>query len=299
MVAQESNKEYKGVAFENGSTWAEIKAKAKAENKYVFIDAWATWCGPCIYMNKNVFPSPEVGAFFNKNFINVKLQLDSTYKDKEEVRRWYQDAKNIKEVYNIRFYPTFIFLSPEGELVHRGVGGTDAMAFIILGKEALDPQLQFYTLKKKYDAGSRDTSLLRSLATGANRAAYDELAKVVIKELLATQPTLFTKENLRLLMSTISSISDEGFEIFLKEGKKADALLGKGRSVAFVKDIIMYNVLNNELFSDEQPNKNIDWRSVEKKITEELKGTDPAIIKEIVSLIKEDQEKKKTGIVAH
>ena len=42
-----------GIKFENG-TWAEILAKAKKENKYVFLDAFTTWCGPCKWMDKEV-----------------------------------------------------------------------------------------------------------------------------------------------------------------------------------------------------------------------------------------------------
>ncbi|HET9053144.1 MAG TPA: thioredoxin family protein, partial [Cyclobacteriaceae bacterium] len=52
-----------GIHFETG-TWAEILAKAKQQNKYVFLDAYTTWCGPCKWMDKNVFPTAEAGAYF-------------------------------------------------------------------------------------------------------------------------------------------------------------------------------------------------------------------------------------------
>ncbi len=45
-----------GMKFEHGITWKEIQAKAKAENKYIFMDAFTTWCGPCKYMAANIFP---------------------------------------------------------------------------------------------------------------------------------------------------------------------------------------------------------------------------------------------------
>lgn len=32
------------IKFEHG-TWEEIKAKAKAENKLIFMDAYTSWCG--------------------------------------------------------------------------------------------------------------------------------------------------------------------------------------------------------------------------------------------------------------
>lgn len=32
-----------GIHFEHNISWKEIQAKAKAENKYIFIDAFTTW----------------------------------------------------------------------------------------------------------------------------------------------------------------------------------------------------------------------------------------------------------------
>ena len=39
-------KEIKGTVFEKG-TLKELLAKAAKEKKYLFVDVYATWCGPC------------------------------------------------------------------------------------------------------------------------------------------------------------------------------------------------------------------------------------------------------------
>lgn len=36
-----------GIHFEHTLTWQQVQEKAKAENKYIFIDCFTTWCGPC------------------------------------------------------------------------------------------------------------------------------------------------------------------------------------------------------------------------------------------------------------
>ena len=58
-----------GMEFFHG-TWEEALAEAKKQEKIIFVDAYAVWCGPCKRMAKNVFTQDRVGEFYNKNFIN-------------------------------------------------------------------------------------------------------------------------------------------------------------------------------------------------------------------------------------
>ncbi len=41
-----------GIDFDKKNNWNAIKARAKVENKYIFVDAFATWCAPCHKMSK-------------------------------------------------------------------------------------------------------------------------------------------------------------------------------------------------------------------------------------------------------
>lgn len=89
-----SAQEQAGIKFEKGLSWAQLKEKAKKENKYIFLDCFTTWCAPCKVMEQEVFTRKNVGDFFNASFINVKAQFDSTKNDNEEVRSWYPDVKD-------------------------------------------------------------------------------------------------------------------------------------------------------------------------------------------------------------
>jgi thioredoxin-related protein len=229
----------KGIKFEHGLSWKEIQAKAKAENKYIFIDCFTTWCGPCKYMTANVFPQPEVGDFFNSKFINVKLQMDVTAGDNEEVKKWYEDAKAIGEQYSVRAYPTFLFFSPDGKVAHR----------IARSKDALNPDKQYYAQLAKYEAGNRDEAFLRKFAMSA-LAAYDQkTAQAVSKEYFDTQKDLFTKDNLNMLAKFTRTSKDKGFAIFMNDGAKADKILGAGKSDELVRGIIVNEEVFPKLFS--------------------------------------------------
>lgn len=57
-------------------TLAKALEKAKMENKYVFVDCYTSWCGPCKMMTANVLPLKEVGEYMNETFVCVKFDME-------------------------------------------------------------------------------------------------------------------------------------------------------------------------------------------------------------------------------
>lgn len=99
----------KGITFFKGS-WEEALIKAKEENKYVFIDFYATWCGPCKKLKHTSFKDSDVGTYFNKNFINISIDAES----KEGIK--------IARRYGVSSYPTLIITDPTGKQKTRTTG---------------------------------------------------------------------------------------------------------------------------------------------------------------------------------
>ena len=96
-----------GINFLHGTTWTEAVAKAKAENKLIFIDFYTQWCGPCLNMAQTVFSLPTVGYYYNQTFINLKI-------DAEE-----GEGITLAKKYGVRSYPTYAFIDPATEeIVH-------------------------------------------------------------------------------------------------------------------------------------------------------------------------------------
>lgn len=245
----------KGTHFEHGLSWQQVKEKAKKENKYLLVDCFTTWCGPCKYMSSNIFPQEKVGDFFNKNFVNVKVQFDKTKDDSEEVKSWYADADLINKEFKIRAYPTFLIFSPQGELVHRIVGGGEADAFIAKAKMALNPETQYYTMLKKYDTANPSPEALKELVAIAESAYDDENAAKYATLYLATQKDLYTKANLEFLSKYTKNSKSKGFDVILKDSKKVDAVLGKGKA----NEILSKVILNENVYPGlRKPTANID-----------------------------------------
>ncbi len=266
----------KGMQFEHDLSWKQILAKAKAENKYIFMDAFTTWCGPCRYMSENIFPMENVGTYYNKNFINVKVQLDSTAKDNDYVKSWYTDGHNIMNDYKIRAFPTYLFFAPDGKVVHRVVGSSDAETFITKGTDALNPEKQYYVLIDQYKAGKKDPDFLRKVALAAS-ASYDaNNSSKISNEYLSTQKDLLTKENIDFIDQFTTSSKDLGFTVIINHPQEYDAVKGIGKAHKKVVEIIKSEEIYPQIFMTATPNT--DWVSQETALSKKY----PAFSKEAI-----------------
>ncbi|TWF41679.1 uncharacterized protein DUF255 [Chitinophaga polysaccharea] len=266
----------KGIHFEHGSTWAEVKAKAKAENKYIFMDCFTTWCGPCKMMSAQIFPQEKVGNFMNDKYVSVKVQMDQTAKDNEEVKQWYADAQQIEKEYSVRAYPTFLVFAPDGRIVDRQVGGSEADQFINRFTASLDPAQQYYTQLDKYTQGQKDTAFLRKLAYLAQEKYDMENAGKIAKEYLAQQKDLYTPVNLEFLGKFTQSSKDPGFDVFLHHADKVNKALGKDVAENKVMEIAAKEDVYPQLMKKDKSAP--DWESVEKSV----KAKYPSIAEELI-----------------
>lgn len=268
--------ENKGIHFDHSTSWQEVKAKAKAENKFIFMDAFTTWCGPCKMMARNIFPLPEVGDFFNASYISLKVQLDTTANDSDSIKGWYADAHAIMKEYKVMVYPTYLFFSPDGKLVHRAVGSSDAATFVAKGKDALDPGKQYYTLVDRYQAGEKEPAFLKSLAEAALEAYDRENAAIYANAYIATQKDMLAADNIRFLDAATQSGQDAGFDIILKNQEAFDKVVGKGKASAKLKGIIIQQEVFPVIFdSPDAP----DWT----KLQSSLAAKYPSLADEVVA----------------
>ena len=110
-----------GMNFTEG-TFAEILAKAKKEKKNIFFDAYASWCGPCKLLKRDVFTTKTAGDFFNKNFINVAMDMEKG------------EGAALEPAFNLSGYPTLLILNYKGEIIGRTMGYQSAEKLIEFAK---------------------------------------------------------------------------------------------------------------------------------------------------------------------
>lgn len=98
---------------------------AKTEDKYIFIDAYAVWCGPCKQLENTTFKDSLAAIFFNRKFVNVSL-------DMERGEGIIHAAK-----WAVNEFPTLLILDYNGKIILRSVGYLNAKQLIEFGTQAL------------------------------------------------------------------------------------------------------------------------------------------------------------------
>lgn len=110
-----------GIQFKKES-WNDILKIAKRENKLIFLDIYATWCGPCKRLKSKTFSDVEVGKLYNQTFINVSLDGEKG------------EGLALARKYGVRGYPTLLFLDGNGTIIAQTGGYYNPEEFIELGK---------------------------------------------------------------------------------------------------------------------------------------------------------------------
>ncbi|HWB92558.1 MAG TPA: TlpA disulfide reductase family protein [Puia sp.] len=288
-----------GIHFEHGLSWSAIQAKAKAENKYIFVDCFTTWCGPCRYMTTKIFPQKASGDYFNDRFVSVAIQLDTTSKDTGDIKAWYADAHAIAKEYHVNAYPTYLVFAPDGHIVHRLVGSRiDAKRFIADVAEAFDSTKQYYTLIGEYDRGRRDSAFLHRLALQCVNAYEMERGKPVIEAYLSTQHDLLTRDNIILLVRSITKSTDKYFSVLTDHAAEIDKVMNGPVAAKVVRDIYLKEGAGQSVGDNRPPN----WKALHARIAAHL----PAEADELTARIKvnyyrdkKDWPKFETAMVAY
>jgi thiol-disulfide isomerase/thioredoxin len=190
----------------------EALQQAQKEHKLIFIDAYAVWCGPCKVMARDVFTQKEVGEFYNKNFINLKIDMEKG------------NGPQLAQKYQVTAYPTFLFVNEKGELVHVGRGSQPADQFVQLGKAALQLNDRSADLGKKYEEGERSPELLRSYALALLQSSKPH--GKITNEFLRTNPDFSQESNLSFLFEATTESDSKIFDLLLQHQKALIGLKG-------------------------------------------------------------------------
>ena len=190
-----------GIEFFHG-TWDEALAKAKAEDKIIFVDAFTTWCGPCKSMSANTFPNPEVGKVFNQHFISMKIDMEK------------EMGLEFKRSYPVSAYPTLFFIDYDKEVVLKVVGAKNPADLISIGESVIAKFDKSSKYEDIYNSGDRSYQLVYDYVAALNKSGKPSVK--IANDYLATQTDLSTPENLKFILEAASQVDCHSFELLEK-----------------------------------------------------------------------------------
>lgn len=136
-----------GIEFMHGK-WTDIVAKAKEDKKFIFVDFYATWCGPCKYMTRKVFTNPKVGDYFNQHFVSYKVDAEA-------------EEPGLVQKMDLQAYPTLGFFDLEGDLVFASIGVLETNELLERAKQVVNYKKNRLAVEKN----TKDVQVLKDYLT--------------------------------------------------------------------------------------------------------------------------------------
>lgn len=198
------------IVFEKNSTLEKLKAKAKKEKKLIFIDAYTTWCGPCTWISANIFTDKDVAAYYNKNFINAKFDMEDE-----------GEGTKIGSLYKVMCYPNLLFIDADGKLVHRTAGAEqDPQFYIKLGEIAKSPDKNFSVIEANYLKNPSDPKLFKAYMAAVSTTCLDyedELDKFLYS---LNENDYLKDENWKIIKEYLTDFNHKTTQIIAKNSDK-------------------------------------------------------------------------------
>lgn len=240
---------------------------AKREKKHVFIDTYAPWCIPCKRMEM-VFREPEVASYFNANFVNVRINMQSDL------------GRELNKRYDVIFLPTFIIFDDKKNVKFKSDGEMSGDELMRIANNALypsnirapqnKPQVSIVQSKTEFiDATPVEPPLPApntNDATGSEKILYvldgkdnqspeylyqeayfrfqlmDGSHRKTAQKYLKTQKDWGNDRNMRFIFDFVYDTDSPEFQYLIVNRHKFESLLSK-ESVQANIEILVYNKL--------------------------------------------------------
>ncbi|MFC6268876.1 thioredoxin family protein [Frigoriflavimonas asaccharolytica] len=223
-----------GLKFEN-SSFTELLAKAKKEKKLIFVDAMASWCGPCKMMDRDIFPLKSVGDFYNANFINAKLDMEKG------------EGLEFARKYAVRSYPSYFFIDGDGQVITKNMGYQSESNFLQIGQEAQANIGIGETLKAKFEKGEKNLEFLAKMIQTYANTDY-ELAKRASERYFKNKINKeYTKDEVGFLLYFIKDEKDVNYKNFVSDKSEILKIVPEKDYTDFGNQILMSKITSEAI----------------------------------------------------
>jgi len=228
-----------GIQFFEGS-WDEALEASRTQRKLIFVDAYTTWCGPCKMMDRNTYPKASVGEFYNKHFINVKMDMERG------------EGFAFGQRYNVQSYPTLLFINHIGKQVYRDSAYKSPYQMLELGSKALNPERNLALLALEFESGEGDPEKIREYALMLHSMGKDYREPAAAYFATLSSKDLLTTQNWQTMLKLTNDISSREFAYLLQKRKKFSRKFGDNAVEDKIKDVLKQSVASAAIFQNRE-----------------------------------------------
>jgi thiol-disulfide isomerase/thioredoxin len=200
----------------NEKPWLELLNMAKDQKKMIFLDGYATWCGPCKWMAANMFTRDTIADLYNKTFICAHYDMEKG------------EGLQLAQTYQVKAYPSLLFISADGELVHKRVGAPQKVQdYFDMANVAMTPGEGFTAYVKKFQEGNRDPKFILKYMERLQEA-YMPITDP-LNQYFATvkEPDLTSRVNWDMMYLYLNDMDSREFKYLLKHQQEFGKLYTK------------------------------------------------------------------------
>ncbi len=191
----------------------------------LFVDVYATWCGPCKMMDSEVYTDPAVADYMNAHYLSVRMDGESDF------GRIYASEQQLEG------YPSMFIFSDDGERVSKIVGFTPAGELVTNLKSVVEGHKKVKTYRAQYQKGTLDAEGFADYITVVrdmgNVEEADRLASEYMDQVMEAKSKLSDDD-----MSVVAfymDLDDTWWEEFSSDPDRLRRILGEDYMLAMEK----------------------------------------------------------------
>ena len=203
------------IDFKKG-TVSEVLAQAKSENKLVMVDVMTDWCKWCIELDNKVYAKKEVSDFANANLISYKIDAEKG------------EGVDFAKKYQIKGYPSILFLDGDGNEIDRIYGYVPAKDFLEMMQDYNKGVNTFSYLKAEVEKNPSNIDASLKLADKYSMYSETDKAKDLLNKIVEMDGSnaggKTDDAKFRLILFTEKDEKAKQLESFINDNPNSDQL---------------------------------------------------------------------------
>ncbi|MCU0446137.1 MAG: thioredoxin fold domain-containing protein [Microscillaceae bacterium] len=216
-------------------TFAQALAKAKAEKKFIFMDAFTTWCGPCKMLDKKVFTNDSIADFYNQHFVNLKVDMEKG------------EGIELGKKYGVDAFPTLLFIEANAATVaYKLIGYMPAAQLLREGQRMVDPQKNPDAIKQRYAQNKQNLNNVRDYLEILQNE--DSTKADIIDDYWAklSDDQKLKPENFQLVKQFLTSKNSPAFSEIMQKRAEYEKLFTKDSVDAMIESVYQMEIFYGE-----------------------------------------------------